>query len=71
MHLFDPSALVEARARKQMTQARLAAAAGLSVSLISCYENGHTVPRPATAYKLADALGVSKSSFYKAEEMSA
>ncbi len=71
MATFDPGALVEARAKKGMTQSRLAAAAGLSASLISCYENGHTTPRPTTAYKLADALGVSKQSLYKSNEVAA
>jgi DNA-binding XRE family transcriptional regulator len=46
------------RAQRVLSQKKLADRAGLSVFTIVAIENGKQLPRPETAQKLAEALGV-------------
>lgn len=56
-----------ARIRKGMTQSELAEKAGVALSTISFVENGkHEAVRAPTISKLANALGVSVESLFKA-----
>lgn len=56
-----------ARIRKGMTQSELAEKAGVALSTISFVENGkHKAVRAPTISKLANALGVSAESLFKA-----
>jgi transcriptional regulator with XRE-family HTH domain len=50
--------LRELRRRRVVTQAELAAGAGVSVATIRRIEAGAAVPHPRTVRKLAAALGV-------------
>lgn len=55
---LKPGALSEARKRAEMSQAKLAAATGLSHGIIGFYEIGARQPSPDALTKLAEALGV-------------
>lgn len=66
---FDPVALLEARAKRGLTQAELATAAGVSSSMITRYERGVCAPRATTAFRMAEALGVLRTDFYIDDNM--
>lgn len=51
--------LIGARVRKEMSQARLADAAGVSLRSLQYWESGERWPRESEFERLADALGVS------------
>lgn len=48
-----------------MTQAQLAEKSGVTVGLISAYENGRRIPNAYTLWKLADALDCKVDQLYK------
>ena len=50
--------IVVLRAEKNMTQTELYKLAGLSYTTISFIENGKTVPRVSTLYRIAKVLDV-------------
>ena len=54
---LDPGELVRRRWRARLTQAELAALAGISNGQLSKIENGKSGPSPDTLGRLADALG--------------
>jgi transcriptional regulator with XRE-family HTH domain len=56
--LLDPSALKAERTLKRLSQAKLAADAGISVGYIGMIELGQRNPRAEVIRRLADALGV-------------
>lgn len=64
MFLFNPEALIDERARCGLTQKELADKAGVSVNIISRYERGAVSPRPRTAFKLAEVLGLERKDLY-------
>ena len=51
-----------------MTRSELAYAANVSVSALAGYEQGRTVPAPATQERLAAALGI-QTHFFSLEEL--
>jgi len=52
-------ALKEVRKRKKVTQVELAERTGIHQQSISRYESGGKIPQIDTAYRIAQALGVS------------
>ena len=60
--------LKEERARRGLTQADLAAMAGVSRKTINTVENGVFVPSTVLALRLARALGVSVEQLFQLEE---
>ena len=54
--MFNPSRLVLARRRREVTATALAQAAGLSTRMISLYENGHSSPSDENVRAMAQAL---------------
>lgn len=57
----------ESRLRMDLSQAQLAAKAGMTVRTISKYETGSVVPRALNLHRLAVALGVSEAYLTKPE----
>jgi transcriptional regulator with XRE-family HTH domain len=55
--------LKQLRERAGLTQAALALKAGLSLGIVRDYEQGRKEPALRSAFKLADALGVSCEAF--------
>ena len=60
--------LLQLRESRGLTQAELAAKAGLHQRAISKMEQGINLPTMGTAFKLADALEVDVNDFRKAED---
>jgi len=50
--------LKEARRSKNMSQVELAKKIGVTVLMISLYENNRSIPRPATRKKIEQVLGL-------------
>lgn len=59
--------LKELREARNISMRTLATKSGLSANALSMIERGKTSPSVSTLYKLADALGVSITSFFGAE----
>ena len=59
--------LRELREARNISMRTLAARSGLSANALSMIERGKASPSVSTLYKLADALGVSITSFFAAE----
>lgn len=51
--------------RDRMTQAELAEKSGITVGLISAYENGRRMPNAYTLWKLSDALDCKVDQLYR------
>lgn len=72
MALYKPNALSinvgvklrELREARNMSMRMLAGKSGLSANALSMIERGRTSPSVSTLYKLADALGISITSFF-------
>lgn len=62
------SRLRELREIRSISMRALATKSGLSANALSMIERGKTSPSVSTLYKLADALGVSITSFFGTEE---
>lgn len=60
--------LRELREMRNISMRALATKSGLSANALSMIERGKTSPSVSTLYKLADALGVSITSFFGTEE---
>ena len=60
--------LGEWRGKRQLSQAQLAEAVGVSRKTINTVENGVFVPSAILALKLADALGVAVEDLFKLQE---
>ena len=63
--MFNPSRLVLARHRRELTATALAQAADLSPRMISLYENGHSVPTDENVQALADTLRFPVTFFHR------
>jgi transcriptional regulator with XRE-family HTH domain len=61
------TSLRELREARNISMRGLAAKSGLSANALSMIERGKTSPSVSTLYKLADALGVSITAFFGAE----
>lgn len=59
--------LRELREARKISMRTLATRSGLSANALSMIERGKTSPSVSTLYKLADALGISITSFFGAE----
>jgi transcriptional regulator with XRE-family HTH domain len=57
------------RERAELTQAALALRAGLSLGIVRDYEQGRKEPAFRSAFRLADALGVSVEAFRECFEI--
>lgn len=57
------------RAKRYLSQAELATAAGISRTTIARIETGEIVPYPRTVRKLAEALGVEPAELAAPEEL--
>jgi putative transcriptional regulator len=68
MHERLDNRLREARARLNLTQAELAALAGVSRKTINTVENGVFIPSTVLALRLARALGTSVESLFQLPE---
>jgi putative molybdopterin biosynthesis protein len=66
MH-FDRHTLATRRTVAGLSQAELAALAGISREAIRLIELGHSTPRPRTALALAAALGFPSSDLWEME----
>ncbi|MCA2000832.1 MAG: helix-turn-helix domain-containing protein [Chloroflexi bacterium] len=62
------NSLRELREARGVSMRALAAKSGLSANALSMIERGKTSPSVSTLYKLADALGVSITAFFGAQE---
>lgn len=60
--------LRELREGRGISMRSLAAKSGLSANALSMIERGKTSPSVSTLYKLADALGVSITTFFELEQ---
>jgi transcriptional regulator with XRE-family HTH domain len=60
--------LAEHRTRRGLRVSALAAAVGVSASLISQIERGHSRPSVSTLFALAEALGVPVDDFFRGED---
>ncbi len=75
MALYKPDALSinvgdklrELREARNMSMRMLAGKSGLSANALSMIERGKTSPSVSTLYKLADAMGISITSFFGAQ----
>jgi transcriptional regulator with XRE-family HTH domain len=75
MNLFDNEAmsidvggrLRDLRQEREMSMRALARASGLSANALSMIERGRTSPSVSTLYKLADAMGVPITAFFREE----
>jgi len=54
-----------ARVARGLSQTALAKKAGCSRALISMFENGYAVPRPAVGARIARALGLSEDALFE------
>lgn len=62
---MQASRLRLARVALSLSQDELATRSGCSRALISMIENGYVVPRPATAARIAEALGLSDTTLFE------